>query len=404
VSAAEAANASVAQVIEVCPGTYSEQVTITKSMSIVRALSARSGQVVIQLPASVGNSQTTGLSTTKCQVKDAATKTAAPQSVIEICGARSGGLNTRAVSVSISNVTVAGNWPNSACYDSLYDVLVEGGATLTMTGSIVEQAGAYPLNGCQGGVGIEAGFSPTGQIGHLLLTNDTIQTYQKNGITVDGSGSTAKINAVTVSGAGPTTQTAQNGIQISFGATGAVNGSIVSGNNYTGAGEASATGILVIGGGGSVCGIGRNSPLVRDVSLTHNTLLNNDVGISLFNVNAACTSSVGIATRDLACFNAISNSHGYANGGSADANISGLVTKKYGAIGDQAGISDSGDKDVICGNVVSGIGYQSLGSTKALPNPKPPAWARPIDIFSFAPARHPVVSGNTYNGRKYTPK
>src|SRR5271169_4654492 len=83
-----------------------------------------------------------------------------PQSVIEICAAGPGGADTTGVKVTVSDLTVAGNWPGSVCYDSLYDILVEGGASLALTDSTVEKAGAVsPLSGCQGGVGVEVGNS-----------------------------------------------------------------------------------------------------------------------------------------------------------------------------------------------------------------------------------------------------
>jgi hypothetical protein len=402
----ESTHARVVPTIELCPGTYTEQVTISSSLVLTRAkVAASKGPVVIQLPASVGSSQTTGLSATNCQADDATTSTQLPQSVIEICSAATGGVNIKGVSVSISHVTVQGNWPTSVCYDSLYGVLVEGGASLSLADSIVEQIGAYPLNGCQGGIGVEAGFSPTRQVGHVTLTSDTIQSYQKNGITVDGPGSTAKISSVTVSGAGPTPSIAQNGIQISLGATAMVVGSTVTGNNYTGNGDAYSAGILVFGGGGRVCGIGKNSPLVKGASVTHSTLINNDVAVALFNVNNGCDKSVHTPTRDVVCHNSISNSHGYAGGvASADANVSGLVTTKFGPIGDQAGVSDSGDRDVICDNSIRGAGYASRDKTSTLPNPRRPAWVRPVDLFSYAPAYRPHVYGNTYDGKAYKPR
>jgi hypothetical protein len=400
----ESSHTKAVPTIELCPGTYSEQVTITRSLVLTRAkVAARRGPVVIQLPASVGADQSTGLSATNCQADDTASQL--PQSVIEICAATTGGINTKGVSVTISHVTVQGNWPTTVCNDSLYGILVEGGGRLSLADSIVEQIGAYPLNGCQGGVGVEAGFAPTHQVGHLAMNGDTVQTYQKNGITADGPGSTATISGVTVTGAGPTSAIAQNGIQISLGATASVVGSTITGNNYTGNGEASSAGILVFGGGGTVCGIGKNSPLVKKASFTHNSLINNDVAVALFNVNSGCDKSVRTPTRDVVCHNSISNYHGYAGGvPSADANVSGLITPKYGAIGDQAGVSDSGDRDVICDNSIRGQGYAPRGKTRALPNPRPPAWVRPVDLFSFAAAFRPHVYGNKYDGKAYTPR
>jgi hypothetical protein len=67
------------------------------------------------------------------------------------------------------------------------------------------------------------------------------------------------------------------------------------------------------------------------------------------------------------------------------------VTKEYGAIGDQAGVSETGADDVICGNAISGVGYAPRDRCKTLPNPRPPAWVRPVGIFSFAAEWRPVV-------------
>jgi hypothetical protein len=177
--------------VDVCPGTYAEQVTITKSLTVTRApVAASQGDATIKLPAGVGNNQLKGLSTTNCQAADAANKVQTPQSVLEVCAAKAGGGNTTGVKVTVSNLDIKGNWPGSVCYDSLYDVLVEGGAALHLTGSTVEKAGAVsPLSGCQGGVGVEVGDDSTSQVGHATLSRDTIESYQKNGITDTPAGS-----------------------------------------------------------------------------------------------------------------------------------------------------------------------------------------------------------------------
>src|SRR5579875_1580114 len=367
--------------------------------TVQSAVAAAQGPVIIQLPASVGADQSTGLSATNCQADDASAGVQVPQSVIEVCAADTGGLNTRGAVVTIRDVTVQGNWPSTVCYDSLYGILVEGGATLRLTGSTVEQAGAYPLNGCQGGVGVEAGFSPTGQIGHAILSNDKITQYQKNGITVDGAGSSATISDVSVTGDGPTSQIAQNGIQFSWGATGSVTHSVVSGNNYTGTGDASSTGILAFGGGGSACGIGAGAPLVTDATFSHNKLTDNDIGVALYNLDSTCTTSASTPTHVTACYNTASNSHGYPGGTpSADANISGFGS----GVGYQAGVTDVGNHDVICYNAISGAGYAPLDPTSSLPSPPPPAFVRPVDLVT-GPAIDPDAYGNTYDGKAYHP-
>jgi hypothetical protein len=159
---------------------------------------------------------------------------APPQSVIEICSAAAGGANTSGVTVSISGVNIEGDWPANVCYDSLYGVLVGGGATLNLSNSAVTGIGGSALtDGCQGGVGIQVGLSPTDQIGHATLTDVYVSTYQKNGITIDGTGSSATISGGSVTGVGPTPSLAQNGIQVSFGATASISGVTVSGNQCT---------------------------------------------------------------------------------------------------------------------------------------------------------------------------
>jgi hypothetical protein len=392
VAAAESEHGFPVPIIDICPGTYSEQLTIEASVELTRApVAPNLGPVTIQLPAAVGSNQSLGLSTTPCQAADTAKGTQVPQSVIEVCG------TTPNVNVDIRGLTVEGNWPTSVCYDSLYDVWVGGGATLDLTGSDIQRAGAYPLNGCQGGVGVEVGSAPTGQVGHATLSDDTIGTYQKNGITIDGSGSTASIGKVAVTGAGATPSIAQNGIQVSFGATASISGSVITGNNYTGSGIASSAGVLVVGGGGSVCGVGANSPLVRDATVSGNQLDQNDIGIAFYNADPTCTKSATTPTRDVACRNVIENSHGYPGGTpSADANRTG-----FGAtVGYQAGVEDVGSGDVICDNTILGAGYAPLGATSSLPNPPPPAFVRPIDTVSV-PAIDPQVYGNTYDGMPY---
>jgi hypothetical protein len=387
--------------IEICPGTYVEQVTITRSMTLTRAPgSPHAGPVTIELPAAIAQS------TTNCQARDDGTGT---QAVVEICAARRHGVNTTGTKVAIHDVTVAGNWTTEpTCDDNRYDVYVAGGASLLLTGSTVEKAGlAIPLSGaCQVDYGVEVGWQLSRQIGHAELINDRIESYQKNGITVDGPGSTADIFHDVVTGSGPTPIIAQNGIQISFGAKALVADNIITGNNYTGDKGASSAGILAFGGGGKACGNGAFSPLVRQARFISNRLAGNDVGILLANYNASCTRSTASFTGDVACRNVIQNSNGYPHGQpSADANTTGWSMTP--AVGYQAGISDAGNRDVICDNAIYGAGYAPLGATRSLPKPAPPAFVRPVDIVSsegWGPAIRPIVCGNSFDGRPYRPR
>jgi hypothetical protein len=202
--------------ITVCAGTYTEQVEITKSLNVLG-----SGSPTIALPAAPVDSATA------CDAAVTAGGAQAPQDGVDICGA---------INVTLQGVTVSAAWPAGTCYDSLYGVLVGGGATLNFFNSAVTAAGAVPLNGCQGGVGIEGGDSEATplQVAHVNVVNSSVSGYQKNGITVDGKGSTASVSSSTVTGIGPTAEIAQNGIQVSDQASGQVIGSTVTGDecNY----------------------------------------------------------------------------------------------------------------------------------------------------------------------------
>ncbi len=211
ISAALSAVTTAGTIIKVCAGTYDEQLAITQSVVLKTV-----GSVTVAGPA------TPASNLTAC---DADGGSQPNQDVVDICGA---------VTVSISGFTIEGNWPALVCYDSIYGVAVLGGATLAMSHSAVENIGGDPAqDGCQGGVGIQVGLALTGTTadpGKATLSNDVVESYQKNGITVDGAGSHATITGTTVTGAGPTTAIAQNGIQVSDRATASISKSVISGD------------------------------------------------------------------------------------------------------------------------------------------------------------------------------
>jgi hypothetical protein len=217
--------------IEVCTGTYVEQLQITKALSIVAA-----GSVTVQLPEEPADSTTECDKASLKGLEAHGDGNEPDQDEIAICGPGT---------VTITGLTIDASWP-SVCYDSLYGILVGGGADLKLTDSSIVHAGANPINGCQGGIGIQIGMSwaepVEGGAATATLTNDTVSGYQKNGITVDGAQSKAVITSTTVTGAGETHTIAQNGIQVSFGAQAKITESTVSGNEYNPSYE--ATGIL----------------------------------------------------------------------------------------------------------------------------------------------------------------
>jgi hypothetical protein len=231
--------------------------------------------------------------------------------------------------------TVKGATIENANY---YGVVNDGGS-VSITNSTVTNIGENPFNGTQHGVGIYWAYNShaTGTI-----KNDTVSQYQKGGIVVNGFGSSAAISNNTVTGLGPVDYIAQNGIQIGFGATGTIKGNTVSGNEYTGTNYASSGGILVVGGPFY------GDPVSSGISISNNTVTNNDVGVWLSNADG--TPSLA-ATNNSVSNNAISKTDGLTNI-SGDTSPPSTPTCGY-----QAGVADEGNGDSITNNTVSGSGY-----------------------------------------------
>jgi parallel beta-helix repeat protein len=100
-----------------------------------------------------------------------------------------------------------------------------------------------PFGGAQHGVSLYS-YNDTGGPYTINLTGVDVDDMQKTAFALGGAGLIANVVNCTTVGAGPTTVTAQNGIQIGYGATGSIIGCEVSGMNYTGSGW-SASGILL---------------------------------------------------------------------------------------------------------------------------------------------------------------
>jgi hypothetical protein len=225
---AEAVAAPVSTV-KVCPGTYQEQLQITRAVKLIGE-----GTVIVELPASPAPA------TTACDsALEAATGEGPVEDGISICGA---------FTVTISHITIDAAWPSGTCNDNLYGLNVGGGAVVKMSESAVTAAGAQPINGCQGGVGIEIGTHVTSpeEAAKVSLKEVSVAGYQKAGIDIDGADSVATLADVTVTGAGSTPEIAQDGIQVGYGGKASIRSSMVEDNEYEPE-TAAATGVLLYG-------------------------------------------------------------------------------------------------------------------------------------------------------------
>jgi hypothetical protein len=117
-----------------------------------------------------------------------------------------------------------------------YFGVVNDGGNVNVTRSTISKIGNTTFDGTQHGVGIfytteHVAGSSSGTARGIISAN-ILPSYQKGGITVRGTGASATIDGNRVTGSGKVDYIAQNGIQVSFGASATVWGNIVSGNWY----------------------------------------------------------------------------------------------------------------------------------------------------------------------------
>ena len=231
--------------ILVCPGTYAEQVQVltpAKSNITIRS--------VVELAATI----------------KAPLLMTEPGDLVTIDGARN---------VALKGFVVAGPLPDYLfCSVELRaGVRVKGGGSANVLGNrITEIRSTNPaLRGCQNGFAIALGRTFQGQVGSAAIVGNRLDRYQKGGIYVDNAGSRALVYGNEVLGEAALNTIAQNGIQVSRGATAHVKGNLVLDHAYVtpfNLPEFTATGILLFDSG--------------QVTVEQNELNRNQDGIGLY--------------------------------------------------------------------------------------------------------------------------
>src|ERR1700678_181089 len=195
--------------IEVCPGTYPEQVSIAKSLTLLGIVtSSGSDAAVIVSPSN-------GLAQTGTDIYGGAV---AAQILV-----------TGASAVTISHLTVDGsNNGLSGCLVNPIGIYYQNSAGTITYNAVLDQLMDPADQGCQIGLGINV-ESSTGSPA-VTISDNSVRNYDKNGITAGGpqisggrgGGPVVAVSNNTVIGIGATPATAQNGIQIGYGASGSV--------------------------------------------------------------------------------------------------------------------------------------------------------------------------------------
>ena len=179
--------ATPGSIIVVCDGTYQEQVTIDKSLTL-QAVADPNQHAIVKAPSVMTD----------------------PKAIILVTGAL-------AMNVTIDGFMITG--PGGGNCDALrWGIRVDGGATATITHNLIQNIHDSPFGGCQNGIGIDVGRQSDGTTGTATIDGNTIEDYQKGGILVDNMGSSAVITNNVILGVGRTEIIAQNGIQVSRGA------------------------------------------------------------------------------------------------------------------------------------------------------------------------------------------
>jgi hypothetical protein len=303
-------------------GTYDAQLTITTSDLTIQG----KGAVVIE-PTAVSANATKADGTTPVDA------------VIAVAPGTTG--------ITIANVTIDGSQAGfPACTGTSFSGVEFHDASGSLNHVTVQHAlPASGITGCQ--VGDAIYVASTAGSANVAMTNVSVSTYNKNGITCKGTGTTCTISSATVTGT-PTSAIAQNGIQFSANAAGSIDKASVSHNTYFGDCNC-ASGILIYQAAGSV-------------ALTNSKVKSNDNNIYVFQsdgFNVSTTSSTNSTFYDGLALDSVDGA--VVSGGTFSSNAGNGIAS-YG--GTNSVISSTNtSKNVLAGIYLDGSGTSSSAAT-----------------------------------------
>lgn len=264
---AAVAAANSGDTVQVCPGTYPEQVTITKAIGLTN-VPGQSGASTVAIPADGGDQNVHLIDGTPAIAQ----------------------ILVNGVKASVKNLTVDGSGNTDAsCGVELLGIYYQNAGGTIQGNTTQNQMLPSGFQGCQDGEGIFVENQTAGTPA-ISITANTVQTFDKNGITVSYAGANATIKNNTVTGNGAVDYIAQNGIQLGYEATGRITGNQVSNLIYT-PGTYGASGILLYG-----LDAGQYS-VVPQVS--GNTVSDAQYGIALAEVNGRAGAMVPVSSNNV---------------------------------------------------------------------------------------------------------
>jgi hypothetical protein len=189
----EGVNLTTCSTVVLGPGTYEEQVVIATSGLTLEGAGA--GATTIRSPVTLTAFFTTSTNNYPVVFVNGATGVTVKDLTVD--GAGRGNGNYRFIGIAYWN---------------------SGGAVLDCDVVSIRET---PMTGTQHGVGIYS-FNSTGGPYALEVGGTDVSDYQKNAMALSGTGVTVDVHDCTATGAGDVAFIAQNGIQVSYGAGGAV--------------------------------------------------------------------------------------------------------------------------------------------------------------------------------------
>jgi len=248
----EGVNLVTGSLVNVLAGTYEEQVELAKPVTL---LGAGTSSTTIKSPVTLTKFFTTSASNYPIVY------------------------GHDADNVNVENLTVDGAGRANGNYRFIGLGYHNAGGTIS--GCVIKDVRETPISGTQHGIGVYA-YVDNATPRVLQVANDTISGFQKNGMALSGTNLTANVSGNTVTGAGAVNFIAQNGIQISSGATGSVTGNTISGFSYTPASTVSCGALLYDPAG----------PIVT----ANNTISESQVGIYYIEVGGTISGNTVHAT------------------------------------------------------------------------------------------------------------
>jgi parallel beta-helix repeat protein len=258
--------------IYICPGTYGEQVLINKSLTLTGVSSiGLAGENAAGADNPVIVSPANGVTAYVSDLAPGADPVYYQIAVVSPVPATPIRVNLSFIAVDGSNNQIAG------CGMDLVGIYYQNANGTVNQVVARNQELAADLFGCQDGLAIfaESGYG-SGGTSVVTIENSSVHDYDKNGITVDGSGTVATVTGNYVVGIGATPLTAQNGIQVSDGAGGSVKNNTVTDDVYVnpeGGPYYGSSGILLYDSGGT-----SGSP----ITISGNTVSNTQLAIVIY--------------------------------------------------------------------------------------------------------------------------